>query len=957
MILDRSVPAARTRSVPAARTRSVPAARTRSVPAAQTRLVHAARTRSVPSARTRSVPAARTRSERILFKRMKSRVSIRERNDLETDLNRMTDLGGRINLRRTIVIGFSAQSNSSSNTIALDSPHLLVLNTGASQSRQHVDTSLIHIESRKSPTAELFDVDSERISIHHCEYLKSITLNVLATITGIMRRTYLIQNDVMRKAAKTMLIFSCAPLFLWAEAIATACFTQNCSIIHHRFNKTPYELINGKKPDISFLHVFDALCYPKNDHEDIRKLGAKGDIGFFIGYSTDSCAYRVYNQRTKKIMETMNVSFDELSAMAFEQRSLKPGLHSMTSGHISSGLDLTYAPSTITTQQPSEGIIPKLRFDFPYSASLGHDPGRMSLLQKKFKEYLFTYCIENGIFQDFQNTSKPSNDNTNVADALQELFVVKQDPGKNSSQSPPHINHHGCYGCGDSLEDIFCHQCTCESCGKDGNSFTYDAKSNLVDDSPNVFNPPPQPLTYSYGFCGNDAYYGHDCPLQVSFTLYINTPSWDRPTICYNNDDDEDYTIVITPILLTKEPDNSLSMGDEHLDTIMKMKSDELIKSSVENLVLIPSESEDIPDYMCDVPFHDNSSPLDISKDQFEDFFDSNDDYTSIDDDSFSIDDIEYVEASPPDSELISSEVMEIVIPKVGGIEKDILLTIKDDILHEKLLNINLLIANIEALKDNPTPYSDFVTKSSSSSLNFFLEETNTFDNSLPKSETFCFDLEENISGNTTTRSDISLLNYEAFYNDHVKEISNGSTTTHFDFSLYDLFIFDLSINPFPHANRSDFYEFSDELAHLISPPEYDCFSFKNEPNLGDFTMDVVEDIFPTREPRIHVHNVLPTHPTLQLNLDFILSSESFFTYVVWIFLPFLSYSVAPQYLLSFRNEDTIFDPGISNYHISSFMPDVSHRSETFIKLNVYPKHLNESLMEILFSTCSPMDQ
>nr|GFC84600.1 retrovirus-related Pol polyprotein from transposon TNT 1-94 [Tanacetum cinerariifolium] len=116
-----------------------------------------------------------------------------------------------------------------------------------------------------------------------------------------------------------MLIFSRAPLFLWAEAIATACFTQNRSIIHRRFNKTPYDLINGKKPDILFLHVFGALCYPKNDHEDIGKLGAKGDIGFFIGYSDDSCAYIIYNRRTKNIMETMNVSFDELSAMAFEQ--------------------------------------------------------------------------------------------------------------------------------------------------------------------------------------------------------------------------------------------------------------------------------------------------------------------------------------------------------------------------------------------------------------------------------------------------------------------------------------------------------------------------------------------------------------------------------------------------------------------------------------------------------------
>nr|GFC01362.1 retrovirus-related Pol polyprotein from transposon TNT 1-94 [Tanacetum cinerariifolium] len=109
---------------------------------------------------------------------------------------------------------------------------------------------------------------------------------------GVVER----QNRTLVEASRTMLIFSRASLFLWAEAIATACFSQNHSIIHHRFNKTPYELINGQKPDISFLYVFDALCYPKNDREVIWKLGAKGDIGFFIGYSADSCAYRVYNR-------------------------------------------------------------------------------------------------------------------------------------------------------------------------------------------------------------------------------------------------------------------------------------------------------------------------------------------------------------------------------------------------------------------------------------------------------------------------------------------------------------------------------------------------------------------------------------------------------------------------------------------------------------------------------------
>nr|GEX49155.1 retrovirus-related Pol polyprotein from transposon TNT 1-94 [Tanacetum cinerariifolium] len=114
---------------------------------------------------------------------------------------------------------------------------------------------------------------------------------------------------------------------------------------------TPYELIQGKKPDISYLQVFGALCYPKNDRKDIDKLGAKGDIGFFIGYSANSIAYRVYNWRTNKIMETMNVTFDELSAMTFEQNSSRPGLQSLTSGQISFELELTYAPSTITPQR------------------------------------------------------------------------------------------------------------------------------------------------------------------------------------------------------------------------------------------------------------------------------------------------------------------------------------------------------------------------------------------------------------------------------------------------------------------------------------------------------------------------------------------------------------------------------------------------------------------------------
>ncbi|GJS14011.1 retrovirus-related pol polyprotein from transposon TNT 1-94 [Tanacetum coccineum] len=207
------------------------------------------------------------------------------------------------------------------------------------------------------------------------EYFDSVCISHQTSSVRTPQQNIVVEqrNRTLVEAARTMLIFSRAPLFLWADAIATACYTQNRFIIHRRFNKTPYKLINGRKLYISFLHVFGALCYPKNDREDIRKLGAKGDIGFFIGYSADSCAYRVYNRRTKKIMETMNVTFDELSAMAFEQSSSKPGLQSMTSGQISSGLDLTYAPSTITTQKPTEGEL-DLLFEAMYDDYIGGQP-------------------------------------------------------------------------------------------------------------------------------------------------------------------------------------------------------------------------------------------------------------------------------------------------------------------------------------------------------------------------------------------------------------------------------------------------------------------------------------------------------------------------------------------------------------------------------------------------------
>nr|GEY88706.1 hypothetical protein [Tanacetum cinerariifolium] len=425
----------------------------------------------------------------------------------------------------------------------------------------------------------------------------------------------------------------------------------------------------------------------------------------------------------------------------------------------------------------------------------------------------------------FQDTSESSDDSTNVVNAPREPFVVKKDHGVN----PPQIDK-CCCECGEALDGIYYQRCICKSYGKE----------------------------------------------QAANARY-----WKIFACC---DDDDDYDSAITLVLSTEETENSLSMGDEHLDTIPATKSDEVIKSSVEDLVPILSEFEGIPDSMCDVHLDNNHTPL-KAKDYFEIVINSNDDNSSSDDDSLYKENIEYVEASPHDSELVSLEAAEIIIPEEEEIE--------DDNLREKLLNINLLIANIEALKDNPTPSSDCKTKSSSTSPKSFLEETNTFHNSLPEFKNFYFDLGEISSGSTTTHSDISL-------------------------SEYDSFIFD-----FTHE------EFVDELAHIISPPEYDCFYFCNLPDPGEL-MYVLNS-------RIH-ENLSTTSVNLPVEDDY----SPLLTYVVWIFLAYLTYFVIPLYLHSFGNEDTIFDPGITINRFCSLKPGLSHRCGAFKKFNTHRCHLNE---------------
>ncbi|GJV31306.1 hypothetical protein Tco_1391706 [Tanacetum coccineum] len=233
--------------------------------------------------------------------------------------------------------------------------------------------------------------------------------------------------------------------------------------------------------------------------------------------------------------------------------------------------------------------------------------------------------------------------------------------------------------------------------------------------------------------------------ISEEFSEYINCPSWNRP-LFYFDDDDDEYTVIwrrpkaITPDEPIEEPDNSLSMGDEHLDTI----------SSVEILVPIPSEFEGIFDDTCDVPVRDDSSTFDALNDNSEILSNSNDDDTSSDDDDF--EDVEYVSLEEVNDE------------KEFDLED--IFQIQDVILREKLLNVHRLISNIESLKVNSTldrvlkPFSPFHIPVADS--DSFFEESDTslshLDNSLPKFETFSDHTEETRSG--------KIPEFESFYFD-----------------------------------------------------------------------------------------------------------------------------------------------------------------------------------------------
>ncbi|GJX75439.1 retrovirus-related pol polyprotein from transposon TNT 1-94 [Tanacetum coccineum] len=184
---------------------------------------------------------------------------------------------------------------------------------------------------------------------------------------GVVKR----RNRTLVEAARTMLIFSKSLKFLWAEAISTACFTQNHSLVHTRYNKTPYELIKGRKPNVQYFHVFGSLCYSTNDRDDLGKTKPKAEISIFIGYSESSRGFQIYNRRTRKIMETIHMKFNELTTMASECNNLGPEYYETRTPEVSNNS----AANTLNNEDtPSSSSIIVEEYEAPQLVSSSEEP-------------------------------------------------------------------------------------------------------------------------------------------------------------------------------------------------------------------------------------------------------------------------------------------------------------------------------------------------------------------------------------------------------------------------------------------------------------------------------------------------------------------------------------------------------------------------------------------------------
>ncbi|GKC10467.1 hypothetical protein Tco_1007249 [Tanacetum coccineum] len=581
------------------------------------------------------------------------------------------------------------------------------------------------------------------------------------------------------------------------------------------------------------------------------------------------------------------------------------------------------------------------------------------------------YTIHDG------NTCESSNHNTNIVSAPQEPFVFNQDPGVNSSQSPPQSNHNCCYECGDSLDGIFCQRCTCKYCGK-GAHIGY----NCPPKAPIISNPKqcnqnideiPQTLPSVNLTCnsGNENLFTYDSKpihnllcILVNFARTMLVTVTIKPTRKEGDGSSNLLHIRISPINDDEEARGNFFGRRKIKDALMDKKYQpediqELMSKLLEDFP-IPSEFKVYPKYtlIFPCPLGEDSSTFDALSDHSEILSNSNDDGTSSDDDSY--ENIEYVEASPLNLEIVSLELFyfdndddeytviwrrpKAITPDEPSEEPEDPLIMGKRNLALFLKRINLIDFLFEEFagelapippgmdKDEFDEEEDDCYDDDTSSDDDSFENIDYVEASPPDSELVSLEevedviLRDKLSNVYLLISKIEALNdnptlssfsySDNSFSDHTKETRSGSSTTHANNSLpeNDSFLFEIEPD---QGGLTGIVISNNSNNPILELPEFESFHFDLAPSFPRP---------PPEPPDVEISLIIETDAPVINNFDELNEDECFdpggdeidvedndsFTFVTWIFLPYLTYPEVSPLLSSTKNEDTIFDPDIS---------------------------------------------
>nr|GEV22520.1 hypothetical protein [Tanacetum cinerariifolium] len=246
------------------------------------------------------------------------------------------------------------------------------------------------------------------------DFLRMIQTGLHAQ-NGVVER----RNRTLVEPAQTMLCVAKLPLFFWADAITAACFTQNRSLIIPQHEKTPYHIINERKPSIIFFHIFGSLCYIVGDGENLNKMKEKGYACIFMGYSTQSKGYIVYNKRTRLIVKTIHVNFDELPQMASDHDSSNPAPQSPT---VTTTENINQAENAQANEDEFINIFGTPVHEVGESSSLHVDPSNMHTFYQRHPSK-YHWKKDNPLERVLRNPSQPVRTRRQL-DTTGEMFKI-----------------------------------------------------------------------------------------------------------------------------------------------------------------------------------------------------------------------------------------------------------------------------------------------------------------------------------------------------------------------------------------------------------------------------------------------------------------------------------------------------------------------------------------------------